>query len=167
MTASPEIWKAVPEYDGYYEISNYGRFAAIRNNERFIRKINLATYYPTVSFRKRPEDACQKSRTVHSLVAELFIGQRPEGHVIRHLDGDRYNSKVENLVYGTVEQNINEAILHKSHKGRNNGRALLCEKGAEAVRMLIELGISQSSIARRLDVSIGTINAIKTGRNWS
>ena len=167
MDDSVEVWKSVSGYEGIYEVSNLGRFARLRNGERFIRKINYATPYPSVSFLKRNCDKTQKSMTLHTLVAREFIGPRPDCHVIRHLDGDRYNAKVSNLAYGTVEQNVADSVKYQTYKGSRNGRSLLCEKGAEAVRMLLEQGNTLSSIATRLNVSIGTIHAIKTGRNWS
>ena len=167
MDDSVEVWKPVIGYEGIYEISNHGRFARLKNGERFIRKINTATHYPSVSFLKRNTDKTQKSKTVHSLVAEAFLGQRPDGNVIRHIDGNRFNNRSENLAYGTVEQNIDDAVKHQTYKGSKNGRSLFCEKGVEAVRMLIEQGVSLSHIAKRLSVSVGTIHAIKTGRNWS
>jgi DNA-binding NarL/FixJ family response regulator len=167
MDDSVEVWKTVEGYEGLYEVSNLGRFARLKNGERFIRRINYATSYPSVSFLKRNCDKTQKSMTLHAVVAKAFIGARPDGCIIRHLDGDRYNAKASNLVYGTVEQNVEDSIKHRIYKGRRNGRSLLCEKGAEAVRMLLEQGNTLSSIAQRLNVSIGTIHAIKTGRNWS
>ena len=167
MDDSVEIWKSVEGYEGLYEISNLGRFARLRNGERFIRRINYATSYPSVSFLKRNCDKTQKSMNLHTLVAKTFIGPRPNGYIIRHLDGDRYNAKASNLAYGTVEQNLEDSVKHQTYKGSRNGRSLLCEKGAEAVRMLLEQGNTLSSIAKRLNVSIGTIHAIKTGRNWS
>jgi hypothetical protein len=166
MLSSVEVWKPVNGYEGIYEISSEGRFARIKNDERFIRKINLCTHYPSVSFLKRPTDKSQKSATIHKLVAEAFLGERPLGAVIRHIDGNRYNSKATNLCYGTPEENRIDSINHKTFKGSKNGNSLLCEKGVEAIRMLIEHGVSLSSIARRLDISTSTVHAIKTGRNW-
>jgi hypothetical protein len=167
MTDSPELWKPIAGYEGLYEISNLGRVARIKDGERFIRKANMATHYPSVSFSKRPQDKYQKSSAIHKLVAEAFCGPRPEGSIIRHLDGDRYNSKAENLKFGTVKQNVEDAVRHKIYKGSRNGSSILCERCVEAVRMLLKMDVSLSSIARKLDVSVGTIHAIKTGRNWS
>lgn len=166
MDESGEIWKPVDGYDGYYEVSNLGRFATIKDGERFLRKINYATHYPSVSFKKRPQDAAQKSETMHRLVARAFLGERPSGHVIRHLDGNRYNNRVDNLAYGLPEENYADTKKHGTLKGENNGRALFNTLGVKAVRLLIEKGVSLSEIARHLGVSVGTVHAIKTGRNW-
>jgi len=165
MTDTPEIWKAVVGHDGY-EVSNLGRIAVIKNGERFIRKPNSATHYLSISFRKRPEDRSQVSKSIHVVVAETFIGPRPSGMVVRHIDGDRYNNAAANICYGTPNENVYDAIKHKTYKGSKNGRAIFDERHVLLIRTLLEKGSGTSELARLLNVSIGTIHAIKTGRNW-
>ena len=46
---------------------------------------------------------------VHDLVAEAFIGQRPNGWEVDHIDGDRSNSAVGNLQYVTRAENMKRA----------------------------------------------------------
>lgn len=164
---SPEVWKPVPGYEGIYEISNFGKVNSIRNGERFPRKLNTKTHYTSFSCKKLPEHKTQKCFYIHSLVAQVFIGPRPEGHVVRHLDGNRRNNHLSNLAYGTPQENVADAIAHGTFAKENNGRALFTEAGVKAVKMLIDMGVSLSEIARKTDVSISTIHAIKTGRNWS
>lgn len=165
MADIPEIWIPVLGHDGY-EVSNLGRVAVIKNGKRVLRTPNSATHYLSVSFRRRPEDRAQKSKTIHSLVAEAFIGQRPSGAVIRHIDGNRYNNEAKNLSYGTPAENVYDDIRHNVRKGSNNGRAVLDERHVVLIRLLLEKGIGTSKLSRILGVNIGTIHAIKTGRNW-
>lgn len=47
-----------------------------------------------------------KTRTVHSLVAEAFLGPRPEGYDIDHIDGNKTNNTAENLRYVTHTENM-------------------------------------------------------------
>ena len=166
MAETPEIWMPIIGYEGIYEISNRGRVSVIKNGERFIRKQNSATHYLSISFRKRPQDKIQRSATVHRLVAEAFLGPRPEGQVIRHIDGNRYNNAVENLTYGTPEENALDAIKHKVHEGEKNGNSQLNEIAVKAIKLLIKNNISQSEIARCLGLTVAAIHAIKVGRNW-
>jgi hypothetical protein len=51
-------------------------------------------------------------RYVHSLVAEAFIGPRPIGLEVRHLDGDSTNNAVDNLRYGTHAENMQDRVKH-------------------------------------------------------
>src|SRR5690606_27606505 len=67
-------------------------------------------------------------RKVHALVAEAFIGPRPEGHQIAHNDGDRLNSRLENLRYATAAEIAVDQIAHgRAPRGSRNGRAKLTE----------------------------------------
>lgn len=165
MTNDSEIWLPIIGHDGY-EVSSFGRVSVIKDGNRIIRKPNSATHYLSVSFRKRPGDNSQKSRTIHSLVAEAFIGPRPLGSVIRHLDGNRYNNNANNLTYGTSVENVYDDIKHKVRSGRNNGRSIFDERHVALIRLLLDKGAGTSELARLLGVSIGTIHAIKTGKNW-
>ena len=49
-------------------------------------------------------------RYVHHLVAEAFIGARPQGFQLNHLDGVKANNAAKNLEYTTPMQNIHHAI---------------------------------------------------------
>jgi hypothetical protein len=47
----------------------------------------------------------QKQVYVHSLVADAFIGKRPSGFTINHIDGNKLNNSVNNLEYCTYKEN--------------------------------------------------------------
>lgn len=51
-------------------------------------------------------------RYVHDLVTEAFIGPKPEGQCVRHLNGDPAVNTVENLAYGTYRDNMLDSIRH-------------------------------------------------------
>jgi hypothetical protein len=42
---------------------------------------------------------------VHTLVAEAFLGRRPDGMVVHHKDHNRRNPRLENLEYITESLN--------------------------------------------------------------
>ncbi len=46
---------------------------------------------------------------VHALVALAFIGPRPDGYDVMHIDGTRTNNAVGNLRYGTRSENCLQA----------------------------------------------------------
>lgn len=62
---------------------------------------------------------------VHWMVAETFIGPRPPGQVVRHLNGDPGDNRVENLAYGTHSENMLDMVRH----GRNNTAKTHCPQG--------------------------------------
>ena len=43
--------------------------------------------------------------TVHRLVAQAFLGERPEGMVIDHIDRDKTNNHISNLRYCSLSEN--------------------------------------------------------------
>lgn len=57
-----------------------------------------------------------KTRTVHSLVAEAFLGPRPYGYDIDHIDGNKLNNNASNLRYVTHEDNMKHFYKHNTRK---------------------------------------------------
>jgi hypothetical protein len=160
-----EIWKPVPNYDGIYEISNHGNFAVLKQDGRVLRKLNSSTHYLSVSC-KSLNGETQKTLYIHTTVAHVFLGNRPDGMIIRHLDGNRFNNHIDNLAYGTPKQNYEDVVKHKTQKGSNNGMAIINESGAKAIKFLVKNKISHKLLSEAFDVSLGTIYAITSNRNW-
>jgi hypothetical protein len=100
---------------------------------------------------------------VHHIVAEAFIGERPTGHEVAHLDGNASNNRIENLVYATHAEN--EA--HKKHHGtsaagENNG---MCKFSDETITSIREAKgtMSQAAIGRKFGVSPMQVSRIMRG----
>ena len=68
------------------------------------------------------------TRTVHKLVMEAFVGPRPAGYQVRHLDGNPRNSSLTNLTYGTVSENREDSVRHGTHAMSNRTH---CPQGHE------------------------------------
>jgi hypothetical protein len=96
-----EIWKVAFET---YEVSNYG------NVRRPYRKGGYRTMKCSVNhngyryFQLQRENK-RKNLYVHSLVAKVFIGERPPGLVIDHIDRNKLNNAANNLRYVTTREN--------------------------------------------------------------
>lgn len=118
-----EIWRDVVGFEDAYQVSNLGR---VRSKSRVVIMSASHKSVEHVSRRKgrllRPGRASNgyftvalgrnNSRTVHSLVAETFIGPCPEGHEVLHIDGTRTNNCAYNLRYGTRSENMLDAVKH-------------------------------------------------------
>lgn len=117
-----EQWKVIPEYPGY-EVSNRGRVRSVN------RVLKAATWsilpYQLVSI-KHGATGTFKQRKVHQLVAEAFIGPRPAGQDVRHLNGDHRDNRAENLAYGTRSQNMRDKREHGTDHNVNKTR---CPRG--------------------------------------
>lgn len=53
--------------------------------------------------------------SVHSLVAQQFIGNKPHGYVTNHIDGNKMNNDPSNLEYVTPAENIRHSIENGFH----------------------------------------------------
>jgi hypothetical protein len=89
---------AIPGFPGY-EISTYGEVTShLGKTPRVIRPHWNGKHY-RVSLRR---DGKTYTRSVHSLVALTYLGPRPEGHEVRHLDRDGSYNATTNLVYRPI-----------------------------------------------------------------
>ena len=80
--------------------------------------------YPCV--RLTVGNATRKRFKVHRLIAETFHGPRPSPeHEVRHLDGDRANSRADNLSWGTRKDNADDRERHgRTSRGARHGVAI-------------------------------------------
>lgn len=106
-----EEWLPVVEWEGIYEVSNIGRvrrILALTNNRagNVLKAGPDKNGYPRV-FLSRDSRRC--TRPVHRLVAEAFIGPRPDGLTINHKDGCKTHNAFTNLEYITNTENQRHA----------------------------------------------------------
>lgn len=123
-----ERWLPVPGYEGLYEISDLGRVRSLprRSCRGQVLKPSLSPLgYPRVHLNDRGRD---RLRFIHLLVAESFIGPKPEGKQVRHLDGDSQNNRLSNLAYGTPSENVFDQVRHGTHTWASRTR---CKWGHE------------------------------------
>lgn len=114
-----ENWKPVPSYKGIYEVSDEGQVRSIpridsmgRPKEYKILKQQLNRYgYFCVSLYKHGKT---ENKTVHRLVASVYLSDYSELIQVDHRDGDRSNSSLYNLRMST--QTYNNANARKLKK---------------------------------------------------
>lgn len=120
-----EQWRQVPGVSPAYEVSDLGR---VRSLKRYAGT-NLRVLATPLDSRGRPSVCIdRKARRVHQLVALAFLGPRPEGMEVRHLDGDMTNNRLSNLAYGTHAENIADQVRHGTHHMATRTH---CPKGHE------------------------------------
>ena len=103
-----EEFRPIPDYEGIYEISNFGRVKSFKcNKERILKAVLNPRGYLHVSLYK---DNKQKSYQVHQLVAIVFLGHTPCGMdlVVDHIDDNKTNNRVDNLQIITQHDNTNK-----------------------------------------------------------
>jgi hypothetical protein len=98
---------------------------------------------------------------------EAFIGPRPEGMEARHLDGCKTNNKLENLCWGTREDNEADNVKHGAiHMGSKICQSKLKESDIPVIRELLASGIPKAEIGRRYNVKSFPIYQIACGKTW-
>lgn len=105
-------WRSVVNYEGIYEVSDQGQVRRVADLVLMTQRINWR--WPRW-FVRLTKDGVRSVQSVHVLVAEAFLGPRPEGHEVCHNDGDRDNNCLTNLRYDTHSGNMLDAVSHGTH----------------------------------------------------
>jgi len=112
----------------------------------------------------------QTNHLIHHLVADAFLPAKcPTDTVVRHLNDDRLDNRVENLARGTYSDNLSDAFCNgrSSPRGCSHGMAKLTEDDVREIRRLYVMGcISQRELALRFGVDRVTIGRIVLRKNW-
>jgi hypothetical protein len=115
---SGEEWRSLADRPGY-EISSHGRLRSTRGGTTRIHAM-----YPDRGGYMRTSAGSDGAKLVHILVALAFLGPRPDGMHIRHLDGDQRNNRVDNLAYGTPSENARDIVRHGRNPNTNKTRCI-------------------------------------------
>jgi hypothetical protein len=110
--------------------------------------------------------ATRKHYQVHRLVAEAFIGPAPEGMLVNHIDGVKSNNRVPNLEYVTVSEN-NKHAFETGLNRPSFGAAKIDSGIAEEIRLRVDAGEKQKSLASEFGISPQAVNDLVKGRTWS
>lgn len=130
MNRQCEQWLSVVDWEGYYEVSSQGN---VRSVDRVItRSDGQVRHYAGKAL--APADngrgylyvhltrgAERQVRLVHQLVAEAFMGHRPDGfaQVVRHGIGGSRDNSVENISLGTRGDNLLDRRAHGTDPNAN------------------------------------------------
>jgi len=105
--------------------------------------------------------------SVHRLVLLAFPGPCPDGWQARHLDGDRGNNRLENLAWGTPEENYTDRARHgKEARGERIGTSRLTEATVREIRRLYAAGATKRGLGRLFGVNGRMIDFIVRRVFW-
>ena|ERR1700722_16286860 len=114
---TPEVgnWKSMDWLNPDYDISDSGkvrrRMRHLKNIGRFSFPKHKITKHGYCHIRiSHGKHQSGKHYLVHMLVMRTFVGPKPEGLQINHIDGNKMNNCVSNLEYVTARENIAHAI---------------------------------------------------------
>ena len=139
-------------------ISKILRGAAYKNTTRVLKPATRSDGYRFVTL---SIDNKHFHKTIHSMVAEAFVGARPKGHHINHKDGDKTNNRANNLEYVTPSGNARHAltVLKKAQK--------LTPDTVKQIRCAVSNGIPRKQVAEQFGISIHTVHSVWRKMSWN
>lgn len=146
-----EVWRDIKGYEGYYQISNFGK---VKSLKRIVKYKDGRTFKYKTKYLKPTKDTRGylgvglnkngnvKHFRVHRLVAETFLG-KPKVRLmsVNHIDGIKTNNILDNLEWVTYSENTRKGYeiglfdkTIKTHRERWKGNKLQCK----AVKIVIK-----------------------------
>jgi hypothetical protein len=159
-----EIWKPIPGYEGYYEVSTFGRVKSIARkawNGHAWHMLPEKILQPHSDHGYLRVNLCKngirKIKRVHSLVLLTFVGPRPSKMDSRHFpDQNGANNYVINLSYCTRKTNSEDKIINGTYG----------KLSADKVHQIFHATGTKAEIAKRFGISPEQVKNIKQGKNW-
>jgi predicted RNA-binding protein len=168
-----EIFKILTDYPAY-RVSNLGRVQSRWQKKNIHSDLNIEDKWKDLKATSDGKrylsvalcDGHNKPKTfrIHNLVTLAFLGEKPKGKVVRHIDGNPSNNNINNLTYGTH--------LENEHDKKNNGTFNLRYGGAKLTQAeVLEIkkegkNIKQKDLANQYGVSRPTITRILNNTTW-
>jgi hypothetical protein len=98
-------------FDNYY-ISDLGN---IKNGEKVLRCSILPNGYKYIQIKRNGK---RINKYIHHLVCKAFIGDRPNGEVIDHIDRNKLNNNKDNLRYCSYSDNCRNTDRYEGYINR-------------------------------------------------
>lgn len=154
-----EIWRDIKDYEGLYQVSNFGRVRSLvtdSHRRKRILKQSFRGYYLKVKLIK---DNKQKIVSVHRLVAEAFLPNPLNLPCVNHKDENKTNNSVDNLEWCDYRYNTNYGTANKRRSkvmtnGKQSKPVLQFTKTGDFIREWP----STSEINRQLGYNVGNIS---------
>lgn len=175
-----EIWKDIPGYEGYYQVSDLGRVRGI--DREFIRKdkwggtspfkrkgriiknkLNFhGKYFVTLSKNNKV-----KEWHVAKLVLLAFVGTPESDQECCHRNDIQTDNRLVNLYWGTRKDNIRDK--HRNDKvayGVRAGNSKLKDGEVWLIKKLLHNKIKKTTIAKMFKVTRQSIRHIELNNVW-
>lgn len=170
-----EIWADIPEWEGKYQISNYGRFKSIGGRSKKLNPDGEITYgakdifgYRVATLRRPPKT--RMMIRIHTLVGNAFVLKKESKLklCINHKDGNKSNNHFENLEWITSAENIKHAVDTGlfNIKGENHPSVKLTKEKVIQMRELRKKGLTHQAIADMFGICRRQAGDVIKGINW-
>ena len=161
-------WANVVGWEGIYEVSDCG---CVRRKEtqRILKRSPDSSGYPKVMLSNGERKKCAR---VHILVAEAFLGKRPQGMQVNHKNSDRADARAKNLEWVTPQENTVHGYMRPERRaacprGSNHKCAKINEEQALMIRWRLAAGEPSEAIAKDFGITGRAVRNIGAGRTWA
>lgn len=172
-----EKWKAVPEFEGLYEVSTTGRVRSLTRRQfngkgvftrlgQILKPGKVGAGYLQIHLANRGKT---KDLLVSRIVAEAFV-PNPEGKPeVNHRNGNKLDCTSANLEWVTHAENVNHAFangLYPPRNGEAGSGSKLKNSQVIEIRKRFAEGDRQIDLAREFGVGDHTIRDIVRRNTW-
>ena len=157
-----EVIKPIVGYEEYYGVTSFGRVFNLLTKRELKQYQNNCGYYRVCLCLKYDS----KFILTHQLVLQAFQENVNNYKEINHIDGCKWNNKVENLEYSTRSENMRHAFdsgIIISKKGSQRYNHKLFENDVMYIKQSNE---KIKDLAAKFKVSNTLICLIRKGHNW-
>ena len=172
-----EIWLPIIGYEGLYEISNYGRVKRLEklvilpsrwgheNQGTFIDPERILVHQVNPG-KRLYVSLCKEGKRVnvhiHKLIATHFIPNPNNYPIIRHLNDNNQDNRLENLEWGTHKMNSEDAIKNsRLSTGENHYKKKLSPEVVKEVREKYTNGVSLKELSLQYNRTIESISHVE------
>lgn len=127
MNDDVEHWLPIAGLEGRCEVSDRGNVRSLKGRQLNPRRYETKPGGPQY-WRVYIPAPVARSRYVHRLVLEAFVGPCPPGMECRHLNGDSGDNHLRNLQWGTPSENQFDKVRHGTH---HYAKRTHCDEGHE------------------------------------
>lgn len=176
-----EVWKDIKNYEGKYQVSNFGRvkslarivesrkgifgnkkeiFLKANKNEKGYLRVKLCIVNDEVS--------SEKNFYVHSLVLNAFLENPLNKPQVNHKNGIKDDNRVDNLEWVTGSENVIHSLENKlkvPQKGSEHGMSKLTEKEVLEIRTIGRTK-TLKEVAKIYNVDMSLISLILLNKIW-
>lgn len=149
-----EIWKPIPQFNGIYEVSNYGRV------KRLAHKNHCGHFYKEKILEPKPSkrgyvraNISYMGKTypmaIHRLVADAFCEKKDGADIVNHIDNNPSNNRADNLEWTTYKGNMQ----HAAKQGRMHCHLGNLAKAQESKKIPV-IAISQDGTRQQFESGV-------------
>lgn len=157
-----EVWKDIKNYEGIYQISNFGNIKSLDritfngrrhtySQGKFLKLSKTANGYIKIMLRKNNKSITE---LVHRLVAESFLSNNDNKQLVNHIDKNKSNNTLHNLEWSTYSENQRHSISLMSKEDVERFSKCNVGKIAPNARLVLDTqtGIFYNSVREASDI---------------